>query len=387
MEKLYRSAGSRQSHRRRQTPVNTGILIDLYLYHRSLVVIDNYLSSHPLTEEKIDRRLDLEIEILNNQRLAKQIFQNLRLPVWKNLREDLKQVFRLAACGSQENAAAITCNLGKETATNADQASRGAADYIGRKIRNLPYSPPEIAAVLEDESTRKGCNPGLHFHAAIQIHPSHLPLVEKALRKVFAFDYKEVASNKAILIKPITQPGRWASYCCKRLQKTDKTDGRAIFATKSASRAGLDLYDRVMTWLRQLPAPDRLQSDLDALIRPHIKSRPNQELARRIQEHCERLEAMRRKRREQARLYKRLASQSPDQFKLELIEKLRTASTALSASNKTLAGCVISTIPEIRTDDTRRRSEALTERYKGLPGVGEWASTEESYTSRCRAED
>lgn len=380
MEKLYRSAGSRQSHRRRQTPVNTGVLIDLYLHHKSLVVIDNYLSSYPLTEEDIDRRLDLEIEILNNQRLAKQIFQNLRLPVWKNLREDLKQVFRIAACGSQENSAAITCNLGETTATNADQASRGAADYIGRKIRNLPYSPPEIAAVLEDETTRKGCNPGLHFHAALQIHPSHLPLVEKALRKVFAFDYKEVASNKAILIKPITQPGRWASYCCKRLRKTDKTDGRAIFATKSASRAGVDLYDRVMTWLRHLPDPDRLQSNLDTLIRPHIKSRPNQELARRIREHCEHLEAMRRKHKEQTWLYKRLASQSPDQFKLELFEKLRAASTALSTFDKTPAERTISTISEICMSDTPEPPETLLERYRGLPGVGEWASTEENVT-------
>ncbi|GLU40078.1 hypothetical protein [Pseudomonas sp. NBRC 100443] len=376
MEELYRSTGSRKSHRRRQTPVNIGILIDLYLHHISLVVIDNYLSSYSLTEEEIDRRLDLEIEIINNQRLAKQIFQNLRLPVWKNLREDLKQVFRIAACGSQENAAAITCNLGETTATNADQASRGAADYVGRKIRNLPYSPPEIAAVLEDETTRKGCNPGLHFHAALQIHPSHLPLVEKALRKVFASDYKEVASNKAVLIKPISQPGRWASYCCKRLPKNDKTDDRAIFATKSASRAGVDLYDRVMTWLRHLPDLDRLQSDLDTLIRPHIKSRPNQELARRIQVHRDHLEKMRRKRREQTRLYKRLASESPDQFRLELVEKLRAASTALSASNTTRAERVMSTIPGMRTSDKPECSETLTERYKGLPGVGEWANTE-----------
>lgn len=380
MEKLYRPASSRQIHRRRQTPVNTGVLIDLYLHHMSLVVIDNYLSSYPLTEEEIDRRIDLEIEILNNQLLAKQIFQNLRLPVWKNLREDLKQVFRIAACGSQENAAAITCNLGKTTATNADQASRGAADYIGRKIRKLPYSPPEIAAVLEDETTRKGCNPELHFHAALQIHPSHLPFVEKALRKAFASGYKEVASNKAILIKPITQPGRWASYCCKKLRKNDKTDGRAIFATKSASRAGVDLYDRVMTWLRNLPDPDWLRSDLDTLIRPHIQSRPNQELVRRIQEHRDHLEKMRRTRREQTRLYKRLASESRDQFKLELVEKLRAASTALGASNRAPAERVISTIPEIRTIDTPKPSETLIERYRGLPGIGEWANIEENVT-------
>lgn len=347
MEKLYRSTGSRKSHRRRQTPVNTGVLIDLYLHHMSLVVIDNYLSSYPLTEEDIDRRLELEIEIFNNQLLASQIFQTLKLPVWKNLREDLKQVFRIAACGSQENAAAITCNLGKKTATNAGKASRGAADYVGRKIRNLPYSPPEIATVLEDETTRKGCNPGLHFHAALKIHPSDLSFAEEALRKVFASDYKEVASNKAILIKPITQPGRWASYCCKKLRKTDTTDGRACFATKSASRAGVDLYDQVMTWLRQLPDPDRLQSVLDNLIRPHIKSRPNQELLYVIQEHREHLEAMRRKRKEQARLYKRMASEYPDQFRLELFEKLRAASTALGTSSRTPAERAISTISKI----------------------------------------
>lgn len=135
-----------------------------------------------------------------------------------------------------------------------------------------------------------------------------------------------------------------------------------------------------MTWLRHLPDPDRLQSNLDTLIRPHIKSRPNQELARRIQEHREHLEAMRRKRREQTWLYKRFASQSPDDFRLELVEKLRAASTELSSSYRTPAERAISTISEIRTDDTPEPSETLIERYRGLPGVGEWASTEENVT-------
>lgn len=87
---------------------------------------------------------------------------------------------------------------------------------------------------------------------------------------------------------------------------------------------------------------------------------------------------MQRKRGQQTRIYKRLAKQSPDQFRLELVEKLRAASTALSASNRSPVERVINTTSDIRTSDTPDRSETLIERYRGLPGVGEWASTEEN---------
>lgn len=378
MHTLYRSPQPNKTRRYRQTPVNTGVLIDLYLSHQKLVVIDNYLPSYSMTKEDKERLLELRIEIFNNSRVAAEIFQSLKLPRWSRLPEDLRQVFNMAAVGRMENSFAVSCNLGSISASRAKKASRGAADYIGRKIRGLPEVSPEVAAVLEDAADRQGCNPGLHFHAALRIHPNQAPALRASLKLSFAPDYVEVAGNQAVFLKPIDHPGRWASYCCKTLRRDNQISGKARFATNSASRAGEELYDEVMYWLRHLPSVETLNTSLDDLIRPNVSSPSCPQLLRIIDQHREYRQEMQRKRGQQTRIYKRLAKQSPDQFRLELVEKLRAASTALSASNRSPVERVINTTSDIRTSDTPDRSETLIERYRGLPGVGEWASTEEN---------
>ncbi|QGW20001.1 hypothetical protein GOM96_03025 [Stutzerimonas degradans] len=378
MHTLYRSPQPFRARSYRQTPANAGILVDLYLSHQKLVVIHNYLSSYSTTEENKGKLLETSIEILNNKRIAAKIFQSLKLPRWSRLPENLRQVFIIAAIGMAENAAAVTCNLGPTSAFRAQKASRGAADYIGRKIRGLSGVQHEIAAVLEDASNRQGCNPGLHFHAALMIDSDQAPSLTACLKKLFAFDYLEVSSNQAVLLKPIDQPGRWASYCCKTLKNTDRISGKVKFSTNPASRAGEELYKEVMYWLRHLPSVEKLKASLDELIHPNVNAPPCTQLLRIIDQHRAYRKEMKLRRRQQTWFYKRLARQNPDQFRLELVEKLRATTTALSASNITLAERVISTIPEIRMSDTPEPSETLVERYRGLPGVGEWASTEES---------
>ena len=49
---MYHSSRRSRARQYRLSPVNTGLLIDLYLRHKSYVVIHNYLSSYPLTEEQ-----------------------------------------------------------------------------------------------------------------------------------------------------------------------------------------------------------------------------------------------------------------------------------------------------------------------------------------------
>lgn len=274
MHTLYRSPQPNKTRRYRQTPVNTGVLIDLYLSHQKLVVIDNYLPSYSMTKEDKERLLELRIEIFNNSRVAAEIFQSLKLPRWSRLPEDLRQVFNMAAVGRMENSFAVSCNLGPISASRAKKASRGAADYIGRKIRGLPEVSPEVAAVLEDAADRQGCNPGLHFHAALRIHPNQAPALRASLKLSFAPDYVEVAGNQAVFLKPIDHPGRWASYCCKTLRRDNQISGKARFATNSASRAGEELYDEVMYWLRHLPSVETLNTSLDDLIRPNVSSPP-----------------------------------------------------------------------------------------------------------------
>ncbi len=378
MHTLYRSPQPNKTRRYRQTPVNTGVLIDLYLSHQKLVVIDNYLSSYSTTKEQKERLLKLRIEISNNSRHAAKMFQTLKLPRWSRLPEDLRLVFKLAAVGRMKNSFAVSCNMSPRSASRSQKASRGAADYIGRKLRGIPCVSPEIAAVLESADHRKGCNPGLHFHAAMSIEPDRVLALRESLQVIFASDYVEVASNRAVDIIPIERPGGWASYCCKTLRMANRISGSAGFATNAASRAGEELYDEVMHWLRSLPSTETLNAGLSGLFRSIIRAPDCPQLIRLIEKHSEHLREMREKDGKEKKLFKRLARENPDKFRLELVEKIRAASTALGTSNRTSAERVISTIPEICTGDTPEPSETLIERYRGLPGVGEWASTEES---------
>lgn len=378
MYTLYRLPSHSRVRRHRATPVNTGLLIDLYLRHQHHVVISNHLSSYSMTEEEKETYQELQIEKINNQLHAKEIFQNFQLTRWRSLPEDLRQVFKVAAVGSSEDAVAISCNFGPRAAKSAAQASRGAADHIGRKIRGLAGISPEIAAVLEDAAHRQGCNPGLHFHAALRVSAEQIPLLEAALVNLFASDYVEVAGNRAVLVKPITHPGRWASYCSKTLRRADRVEGRAAFATQTASRAGEQLYNTVMDWLRQLPSLEQLQTELDGLLRPHIKSKQCPELLRLIIQHAERKKAAQHRRGQQTRHYKRLVANNPDQFRYELVEMLSIASAAaVEGPDITLTERAEEAIFEKYSRDSPDHSDTLTARYTELPGVGEWATTGE----------
>lgn len=378
MYTLHRLPYQSKTRKYRQTPVNTGVLIDLYLHHQSLVVIDNYLSSYSITEEDKDRYQERRIEFFNNRLVAGKIFQNLKLPRWRSLPEDLRQVFKIAAVGILDNAVAVSCNIGPRAVRNAAHAPRGAANYVGRKIRGLPGISPEMAAVLEDAAHRQGCNPGLHFHAAFRAPADQIHFLEASLLSLFASDYVEVADNKAILIKPITHPGRWASYCCKTLRRPDQVNGQASFASNPASRAGEQLYNQVMHWLRQLPTLDKLQADLDSLVRPHIQSKPCPELLRMIIQQAERRKEAQLRRGQQTRHFKWLATNNPDQFRYELVEMLRIASAvAVDIPDITLTELAEEAIFENCSKGAPEHSSVLTERYTGLPGVGEWATTNE----------
>ncbi|MBO2926449.1 hypothetical protein [Metapseudomonas otitidis] len=352
-------------------------MIDLYLSHQKLVVIDNYLSSYSTTKEQKERLLKLRIEISNNSRHAAKIFQTLKLPRWSRLPEDLRLVFKLAAVGRMKNSFAVSCNMGPRSASRSQKASRGAADYIGRKLRGIPGASPEIAAVLENADHRKGCNPGLHFHAAMSIEPDSVLALRESLQVIFASDYVEVASNRAVDIIPIEQPGRWASYCCKTLRKANRISGAARFATNAASRAGEELYDEVMYWLRNLPSIGTLNSSLADLIRPKVNAPACPQLLRLIEQHREHRREMQQKRGQQTKLLKRLARENPDQFRLELVEKIHTPSNTPEISHKPPAEPALSMISGARIVSTPERPEALIERYRGIPGVGEWASIDD----------
>lgn len=374
MDTLYHSPSYNRSRRHRKGPSTVGRLIDLYLSTQAYVVKTKYLLSDSMTVEDQEQYQELRTEILNNEVRAKKIFQTLKLPRWRSLPEDLRQVFIMAAVGSLGNGLAVTCNVGPRAAKRASEASRGPADYIGRKLRGLMSIAPELAIVLEDAEYRQGCNPGLHFHAAIRMSTDQIAVLEAALLRLFSSDYVEVAGNQAVFIKPICEPGTWGSYCCKTLLKPNQVD-KAVFATKAASRAGEQLYNETMRWIRELPVPELLQAELDDSLRQLVLSKQCPELCLLIRHHAEHRSETRRLRRKQARDIKQLAATNPDQIMQELVSIFR------SASERSYIEAFVS--PVERADEeilnkldigSTQRSIALTERYSELPGVGVWSN-------------
>lgn len=217
------------------------------------VVIDNYTTTYHDKELVLEKAVDIQATVY-------EYAQDLDLTTWQYLPEHLKQIFRLAACGQQENAVALTLNLDPAVAQRAVVAARGEADYLARKIQKVLrrfgiVSP--FAFVLE-EVDRKGRNVGLHIHGVLCI-PEHLrEQVKQALKRDLAKGYIEIASNKAVVIKPITAAGGWAKYCAKFYRfKSDDSMCRK-FATQSASAAGQVLYEKISHWLCSLPAPEVL---------------------------------------------------------------------------------------------------------------------------------
>lgn len=377
MDTLHRSPSYHRSRRHRKGPPIVGRLIDLYLSTHTYVVKTKYLLSDSMTVEDQVQYQELRVEILNNEIQAIRIFQTLKLPRWRSLPEDLRQVFIMAAVGSLGNGFAVTCNVGPRAAKRASEASRGPADYIGRKLRGLISIAPELAIVLEDADNRRGCNPGLHFHAALRMSTDQVAALEAVLLKLFASDYVEVAGNQAVFIKPIREPGSWGSYCCKTLLKPNQVD-KAVFATQAASRAGEQLYNKTMRWIRELPAPELLQAELDGLLRQLVPSRPCPELCQLIRHHAERRSEARRLRRKQARDIKQLAAANPDQIMQELVSIFR------SASERSYTEAFVSPVERAdeeilnkRDTGSTQRSIALTERYSEVPSVGIWASNEQ----------
>jgi hypothetical protein len=343
--------------------------------------MNNYLTSYYLTNKEKEELEELQLELLTVQLTAGEMFQKFQLPRWGSLPEELKQVFKIAATGVDDSAVAVSCNLGTRVAMAAFDASRGEADYVGRKLRKILtalQAPELIATVLEDAGNRQGCNPGLHFHGAVRIPAEDLPLLQLQLKRIFAAGYREVAGNQAVVIKKIHQPGRWASYCCKTLGKGKTGIESALFSTIAASQAGELLFQQVMRWHRQIPSASYSRSKLDALIRPNVRCCPSPELMSLIDKHREQKKAFRRLERQRIRSYKKLAISNPDSFRAELFDSLHFAAQELHDMQ-------LKTLPERAGEafiadckpHTHRDPNALRTSYEGHPWVGRWASSGE----------
>lgn len=363
----------------RRSPASAGILIDLYLRHQNTsVVIDNYLSKPYLTKEEKEELEELQIEILTTQITVREIFQKIQPARWGTLPEHLKQVFKLAASGNDNNAIAVSCNLSTKIAMTAFNASRGESDYVGRKIRKILKSMDAsdlTAAVLENAGNRKGYNPGLHFHGVVRIPENNVSRLKSELEKVFATGYWEVAGNKAVVTKNIYQTGRWASYCCKSLNKGETGIRKALFSTIAASQAGELLFKQTMQWLRQLPSINESKSMMDDLIRPHIKCKPCPKLNSLIAQHVEQKKAIKRLGRQRTQGYIGQLIFNPTSFRIELVDSLRSAAEAVhNMQHKAPPGHADEAFADDRRASIYPEQKTLRKRYKALSWIGRWAS-------------
>ncbi|NHN75880.1 hypothetical protein HA520_01040 [Azotobacter chroococcum] len=247
---LHRAPPRKKKRRHRVTPARAGTLIDLHTaIQKGHAVIDNFsLSSEEqalLMEENTER-----------QATAHEYANHLKLPTWDRLNDNLKQVFRIASHGSHPHAVALSCNLSPKTATRALKAKKGSAYYVARIIKRvltMAGLSPDMAITMELAHGRNSKNPELHIHGVIQVPPSLRDRITADLKQALASDYREVASNKAVLLKPINNPGGWAYYCVNQRKYTLDYLENPDFATHAACRTGRALYDETRTWLQALP--------------------------------------------------------------------------------------------------------------------------------------
>lgn len=374
-------------------PEATGALIDLYLQTKELcVVIDNYLLSN---NDKEDTDLEDELAFQNLQKFqnlakAKRHYKAFNLPGWKKLPDHLKHVFRTAACGRDNNSIALSCNLSNQVASKATASSRGAADYIGRKLRNVAIEfglPPTIALTLENASDRQGNNPGLHFHAALRAPANQLNQLIKRLKKVFAADYVEAWNNRAAFIKPVSTPGGWAAYCTGTLNTPDQCFQDATFSTKQAGQSGELLYNELRDWLRSLPSVKTLEAQINSLKRRPVTAPSCPELVFLVEQHQARRPLLRRERCRKTWEYKKQAANDPGAFHRELAERLgyeryidqngeikQTIHSSYRNTLKALYKLEYATITPDKHPDTTEHPNKLIERYSDHSDFARWAT-------------
>lgn len=328
---LHRSSTRKGQRRLRFTRAIASSLIDLHIaVQRARVVID--ITNHPLSPETLtSETLELLIaENLDREEQASRYANRLLLPSWSRLPDDLKQLFKIAACGNHPDAVALTSNLDLKTASAALGASRGPAYFLARIIkRTLAQAglSPDLALTVEfahGRSNKSSANPELHIHGVLQVPASLRDKITDGLKKAMAREYIETAGNKAVLLKPITSPGGWAGYCTNQRTFTTEHLDNPDFSTHSASQAGQALYEeQLKAWLRSLPPPVPSQGHVQAPVLPSPMTDSGRELIALIQAHEEHRAARRKHRRQKNRELRRQARQNPIQFRQDLLDDLQ----------------------------------------------------------------
>jgi len=249
-----KSAPQQVAAKQRCTPASAGVLATFYTsYVRNLAVLGK-LQAENKDLEHIDKLQANNDYLL---KLAQDYASCISLPDWKRrLPADTKQAFSFLGFMSTPDAKAFTFRLGHEVADAALSAKKGPTDNLSTLIKSLGVK--DLAFVVEFADSESKENHSFHIHGIARF-PSDLTLEtiqgllapKQSLKSAKPVKgYRERGSNKAIVVNELKSPGAWALYSSKELDFTAHVlRFNPDYASRSATKAGRELYESMRTWL------------------------------------------------------------------------------------------------------------------------------------------
>lgn len=241
--------------KKRCTPAVAGVLAGFYTsYVKNLAV----LGELDLKEVKDQARIDwLKANNKHLRDTAQSYASGVSLPDWKRrLPTDTKLAFSFLGFSLIPDAQAFTFRLGHEVADAALSAKKGPTDYLSALMRVLGIM--DIAFVTEFADRDSEENHRFHIHGVGRFPPD---LTLEAIQELLApkqdlksthpiKGYRQRGNNKAIAVSELKTPGGWALYSSKELDFTAHLlCFNPDYASRSATKAGRELYESMRTWL------------------------------------------------------------------------------------------------------------------------------------------
>ena len=242
--------------KKRCTPAIAGVLAGFYTSHVKNLAV---LGELELQETKDQARTET-LKANNNllKAIAQDYASDVLLQDWKRrLPADTKRAFSFLGFALKPGAQVINFRLGHEVAEAALSAKKGPTDYLSALLRTLGIV--DLVFVLELASSDSEENHPLHLHGIARIPAT---VSTQAIRELLAPEpdlnssppirgYRQRWSNKAIALTELQTPGTWVSYSGKEFDFTAHSlQSNPGYASRSATKAGRDLYEAMKGWLR-----------------------------------------------------------------------------------------------------------------------------------------
>lgn len=248
-------AALRAPAKKRCTPAVAGVLAGFYTsYVKNLAVLGELELKEVKDQARVDRLK------ANNEHLgetAQDYAADVSLPDWKRrLPADTKRSCSFLGFALNSGAQVINFRLGHEVAEAALSAKKGPTDYLSALLKSLGIV--DLVFVLELASSDSEENHPLHLHGIARIPAA---LATQTIRELLAPEpdlgasppargYRQRWSNKAIAVTELQTPGAWVSYSAKEFDFTAHClQSNPDYASRSATKAGRELYEAIRFWV------------------------------------------------------------------------------------------------------------------------------------------